>query len=75
MEELSSKVIQAVQALQEELRADGSSVELVSIEGDEVTVKLSGALCHCPSSTLSFYQEVSGFLRERIPEIRRVRAL
>lgn len=63
----------ALAALNTSLEADQSRAELLAVEEDTITLRLSGSLCYCPSATLELLIEVEGFLRERVPGLARVR--
>lgn len=54
------------------LRTDGGDLELVGIDGDEVSVKLTGACASCPSSQATIKGWVEAQLREHVDEAIRV---
>ena len=63
-----------IQAQLEELRgmlqADGGDLEVVSIEGKNVKLRLRGACGSCPHATMTIKQGIERRLREAIdPEI------
>ena len=63
-----------IQAKLEELRgmlqADGGDLEVVSIEGKNVKLRLRGACGSCPHATMTLKQGIERILRESIdPEI------
>lgn len=52
------------------LQADGGDMELVSIEGKTVSLRLRGACGSCPHATMTLKQGIERVLRESIdPEI------
>lgn len=52
------------------LQADGGDLELVSIDGKTVTLRLQGACGGCPHATMTLKQGIERILRETIdPEI------
>ena len=52
------------------LQADGGDLELVSIDGKTVTLRLQGACGGCPHTTMTLKQGIERILRETIdPEI------
>ena len=52
------------------LQADGGDMELVSIEGKTVTLRLRGACGTCPHAQVTLKQGIERALREEIdPEI------
>ena len=56
--------------LREYLQADGGDLELVSIEGKNVNVRLQGACGCCPHATMTIKEGIQRILREEIdPEI------
>jgi Fe-S cluster biogenesis protein NfuA len=50
----------------------GGSVELVSLEGNVVKVKLGGACLGCPLSPMTLHGWVEGTIKQFFPEIERV---
>ena len=70
--------IAEVQAVLEELRpaiaADGGRIELTSIAGGWVTVRLRGACSHCAASDTTVHGALEPRLRERHPWVLGVRA-
>jgi Fe-S cluster biogenesis protein NfuA len=52
------------------LQADGGDMELVSIEGKTVTLRLRGACGTCPHAQMTLKQGIEARLRESVdPEI------
>jgi Fe-S cluster biogenesis protein NfuA len=52
------------------LQADGGDMELISIEGKTVKLRLRGACGSCPHATMTLKQGIERILRESIdPEI------
>ena len=47
----------------------GGSVELVSLEGNQLTVRLGGACLGCPLSPVTLHGWVEGTVRQFFPEI------
>jgi Fe-S cluster biogenesis protein NfuA len=54
------------------MQVDGGNVELVSIEGDVVSVRLMGTCLHCPSANLTLKQGIEQSLRKDLPWIEKV---
>ncbi len=52
----------------------GGSVELVSFDGDDVTVRLGGACLGCPLSPTTLHGWVEGTIRQFFPNIKSVQA-
>lgn len=50
----------------------GGSVEMVSLKGDELKVRLGGACLGCPLSPNTLHGWVEGTVRQFFPEIKRV---
>ena len=58
------------------LQADGGDMEIVSIEGKVVTLKLRGACGSCPHAQMTLKDGIERILREEIdPEITVERAI
>ena len=50
------------------LQADGGDMDVVSIEGTDVKLKLKGACGCCPHATMTIKQGIERILREQIDE-------
>lgn len=57
------------------LQRDGGDVELVSVEGNVVKVRLQGACKGCPMSQMTLKEGIEKFVKQEIPEIDRVEAV
>lgn len=51
------------------LQRDGGDIELVSVEGNDVHVRLQGACRGCPSATITLQMGVESVLRDEFPEL------
>lgn len=50
------------------LRADGGDIELVAVDGNSASVRLSGLCAGCPSAHMTLHVGIETALREEIPE-------
>ncbi len=50
------------------LQADGGDMDVVSIEGKNVLLKLKGACGGCPHATMTIKQGIERMLREQVDE-------
>ncbi|MFO7936168.1 MAG: NifU family protein [Kiritimatiellia bacterium] len=67
---MEEKIKQQLEDMRRMLQADGGDMELVSIEGKTVTLRLSGACGTCPHAQMTLKQGVEARLRQTIdPEI------
>ena len=57
------------------LQRDGGDVELIDVTDGIVKVKLRGACSGCPMSQMTLTNFVERFLKERIPEVKQVKAV
>ena len=72
---MEEKVKAKLEELRKHLQADGGDMELVSIEGKTVTLKLKGACGCCPHAQMTLKEGIERVLREEIdPEIEVERA-
>lgn len=55
-----------LEELRSHLQADGGDMEVVSIEGDTVTLRLKGACGCCPHATMTLKDGIERILREEI---------
>ena len=65
-------VEKALDEIRPMLQADGGDIELVSIEGNKVKVRLQGACCGCPASTQTLKMGVEKILKQKVPEVEEV---
>lgn len=76
MKELHDKIKARLEELRVYLQNDGGDMEVVSIEGKTVTLKLKGACGGCPMATITLKDGIEKTLKEEIdPEIVVERAL
>ncbi|MBW2019561.1 MAG: NifU family protein [Deltaproteobacteria bacterium] len=57
------------------LQADGGDVQLVSVEGGVVKVRLQGACKGCPMSQMTLKNGIEKFIKKEVPEVDRVEAV
>lgn len=57
------------------LAFEGGSIELVSVENGVVKVRLMGACAGCPMSQFTLVNFVEATLKNKIPEVKEVRAV
>jgi len=69
------EVREALEVLRPHLQADGGDVELVDYKDGVVKVRLKGACAGCPMSQMTLQWGVERFLKEKIPEVKRVEAV
>ena len=70
MEDLSKKITDRLEELRVHLQADGGDLEIVSIEGKLVKLRLRGACGGCPHATMTIKGGLERILRDEIdPEI------
>jgi Fe-S cluster biogenesis protein NfuA len=50
------------------LQADGGNIELVGVDGNCVSVRLTGKCAGCPSAHMTLFLGVETVLRKQIPE-------
>ena len=57
------------------LQADGGDVELVSVEGSVVKVRLKGACKGCPMSQMTLKNGIERFVKKEVPKVDRVESV
>lgn len=72
---MKEKVEKVLDKIRPSLRADGGDVELVSVEGNVVKVRLTGACGGCPMSQMTLKMGIERILKKDIPEIEEVVAV
>jgi Fe-S cluster biogenesis protein NfuA len=53
----------------------GGAVELVSFDGETLTVKMSGACLGCPLSPVTLHGWVEGTVRQFFPQLKQVKSI
>jgi len=66
---MKEKVENVLNEIRPMLVRDGGNVELVSIEGGVVKVRLQGACAGCPMSQMTLRNGIEKVLKEKIPEV------
>ncbi len=68
--EMEQQIREVLEELRGSLQADGGDLEVVSIQGTEVKLKLVGACGSCPHAMVTLKDGVERILREKVnPEI------
>ena len=65
---MEAKIRAKLEEVRGYLQADGGDMEVVSIEGNDVRLKLKGACGCCPHATMTIKQGIERMLREQIDE-------
>jgi len=55
------------------LQADGGDIELMAVEGNSASVRLTGMCAGCPSAHMTLHVGIETALREEIPEFETLR--
>ncbi|MGI6087710.1 MAG: NifU family protein [Kiritimatiellia bacterium] len=63
---METKIRAKLEELRGMLQADGGDLEVVSINGMDVTLKMKGACGTCPHATMTIKQGIERILREEI---------
>ena len=67
---MDQKIRDVLEELRGMLQADGGDLEVVSIEGTTVTVRLQGACGCCPHAQMTLKNGIERVLREKVnPDI------
>lgn len=67
------EVEKVIKEIQPHLRADGGDIELVDVDKEGVVkVKLKGACHGCPMSQITLKWGVERYLKNKIPQVKRV---
>lgn len=73
---MRTEVEKAIKEIQPHLRADGGDIELVDVDKEGVIrVRLKGSCLGCPMSQMTLTLGVERYLREKIPQVKRVVAV
>ncbi len=63
---------EVIAMLRRAIKTHGGDLELVSVEADAVTVRLSGACSHCPLAEVTFKNAVERMLLAKVKGLKRV---
>lgn len=74
-DDLKKKVEAALNTIRPHLQADGGGIELVSVEGGVVKVRLQGVCSGCPMSQMTMVNGVEKAIKKDVPEIKKVIAV
>jgi len=66
--ELETQIREVLEELRGALQADGGDLEVVSIQGTNVNVRLKGACGCCPHAMVTLKDGVERILREKISD-------
>ncbi|MGB2601034.1 MAG: NifU family protein [Candidatus Omnitrophota bacterium] len=69
---MEERVKQAIEKIRPLLQRDGGDIELVSVEGSVVTVKLQGACAGCPMSQMTLKSVVEQTIKQEVPGVEKV---
>jgi len=70
---LRKEVEKAIKEIRPHLRADGGDIELVDVDEEgTVKVKLKGTCAGCPMSRMTIQYGVERYLKEKVPQVKRV---
>jgi Fe-S cluster biogenesis protein NfuA len=65
---MEEKIKQKLESLRKMLQADGGDLELVGIEGKNVSLRLKGACGCCPHATITLKQGIERKLRKEVDD-------
>lgn len=65
---MEAKIRAKLEELRGFLQADGGDMEVVSITGTDIKLKLQGACGCCPHATMTIKQGIERILKEQIDE-------
>ena len=68
----ATEVEEALALLRPAMEADGGGVQLVSVDGGIVHVRLRGTCVYCPSNKLTLLHGIEPHLRELLPWVEHV---
>ena len=63
---MEAKIRAKLEELRNMLKADGGDMDVVSIEGSQVSLRLTGACGCCPHATQTLKQGIERVLREAV---------
>jgi Fe-S cluster biogenesis protein NfuA len=71
-ESIKKRVQEAIDEIRPQIQGDGGDVELVSVENGIVKVRLVGHCAGCPMSQMTLKNGIEAYVKQRVPEIKKV---
>jgi len=68
MEQMNEQITEVLEELRGALQADGGDLEVVSIQGTQVRLRLTGACGCCPHAQMTLKNGIERILREKVSE-------
>lgn len=65
---MEAKIREVLEELRGALQADGGDLEVVAIQGTQVTLRLKGACGCCPHAQMTLKNGIERMLREKVSE-------
>lgn len=72
---MEEKIKEVLEEVRLSLKRDGGDVEFVKYDKGVVELRLKGACAGCPLSQLTIKNYIEALLKEKIPEIKEVKAV
>ena len=72
---MEEQVKAVLETIRPNLQADGGDVEFVSIDGDVVKVRLTGACGGCPMATMTLKNGIERIVKEKVEGISSVESV
>lgn len=73
--DIEKKVEAVIEKIRPSIQMDGGDIELVAVEDNIATVRMSGACSGCAMANITLKQGVEAAVREEVPEITSVEAI
>lgn len=74
-EELTTRVMEALDSIRPFLQKDGGDIELIEVTEDKVFVKLLGNCSSCPMNYSTMKLGVENTIKQHAPEIKEVHSI
>jgi Fe-S cluster biogenesis protein NfuA len=65
---MEDKIKEALEKVRPQLQADGGDVDLVSLDGNTVKLRLQGACHGCPGAQMTLKMGIERLLRQHVDE-------
>ena len=75
VESVQIRVQKCLNMIRPQIQADGGDVELVSVDKTTIKVRLTGHCAGCPMAAMTLKEGIEAFIKERVPEIKKVEAV
>ena len=72
---IETKINRILKKTRPYVQMHGGDVVLKNVNGDEVTLEITGACAHCSMADLTYNKIIGGLIKSEVPEVREINLL